>query len=235
MILEDVVEFFREAPPLSLLEPGALMDLARRAGLDFYPGGTPVLGSGQAGEGFVLVVKKGRLRVDGEDYGEGSVLGWAPGAGVVTEDAVCYLLPPRDVAEALRARPELLDFLEGRLSAQVLEIGLAGIVREIPAWLTRRPLATVSAGDVVRVGEPVPYDMSIRQAAAVMTETFRDVYQRFFMQRRIIRHGGDRNAQVVTEHEQIAQAFRQGDPEGARNAIVAHAKSSKEFFDSIYY
>jgi len=174
MILEDVVDFFREAPPLSLLEPGALMDLARRAGLDFYPGGTPVLGPGQAGEGFVLVVKKGLLRVDGEDYGEGSVLGWAPGAGVVIEDAVCYLLPPGEVAEALRARPELLDFLEGRLSAQVLEIGLAGIVREIPAWMTRRPLATVSAGDVVRVGDPVPFDMSIRQAAAVMTETFRD-------------------------------------------------------------
>lgn len=174
MILEDVVDYFREAPPLSLLEPGTLMTLARRAGLDFYPGGTAVLGPGQAGEGFVLVVKKGLLRVAGEDYGEGSVLGWAPGAGVVIEDAVCYLLPPGDVAEALRAHPELLDFLEGRLSAQVLEIGLAGIVREIPAWLTRRPLATVSAGDVVRVGEPVPFDMSIRQAAAVMTETFRD-------------------------------------------------------------
>lgn len=174
MILEDVVDYFREAPPLSLLEPGTLMDLARRAGLDFYPGDTPVLGPGQAGEGFVLVVKKGLLRVGGEVYGEGAVLGWSPGAGVVIEDAVCYLLPPGDVAEALRARPELLDFLEGRLSAQVLEIGLAGIVREIPAWLTRRPLATVSAGDVVRVGEPVPFDMSIRQAATVMTDTFRD-------------------------------------------------------------
>jgi len=68
-----------------------------------------------------------------------------------------------------------------------------------------------------------------------LSETFRDVYQRFFMQRRIIRHGGDRNAQVIAEHDQIAAAFGQGDAEAARQAIVAHARSAKDFFDSIYY
>ena len=56
MILEDVVDFFRDSPPLSFLEPPALAGLARHASLEFYPGGTRVLGSGAAGEGFVHVV-----------------------------------------------------------------------------------------------------------------------------------------------------------------------------------
>lgn len=68
-----------------------------------------------------------------------------------------------------------------------------------------------------------------------LTETFRDVYQRFFLQRRIIRLGADRNAQVVAEHEAITEAFRQNDAEKARQAVTDHAKSAKEFFDSIYY
>ena len=68
-----------------------------------------------------------------------------------------------------------------------------------------------------------------------LTETFKDVYQRFFLQRRIIRLGSERNAQIISEHESIAAAFRRGDTEGARQAISAHAKSSKDFFDSIYY
>lgn len=68
-----------------------------------------------------------------------------------------------------------------------------------------------------------------------LTETFREVYQRFYLQRRIIRLGGDRNAQVVAEHARIARALREGDAEGARQAIAAHARSAKEFFDSIYY
>ena len=71
--------------------------------------------------------------------------------------------------------------------------------------------------------------------SASLTETFRDVYQRFFMQRRMIRFGVERNAQVVKEHDAIAEAFRQKDIEQARQAITVHARSAKEFFDSIYY
>ena len=174
MIVEDVVEFFREVPPLSFLEPPSLLSLARRAGLEFYPGGTMILGPGEPGEGLVHVVKKGLLRAGGEEYGEGSVLGWAQERAEVVTDAVCYLLPPQEVARVLGDRQELFDFLEARLSAPVLEMGLAGIVREIPAWLARRPLATVTAGEALRAGEPVPCGTTIQQAARIMSATNRD-------------------------------------------------------------
>lgn len=68
-----------------------------------------------------------------------------------------------------------------------------------------------------------------------LSETFRDVYQRFFMQRRITRLLGDRFDQVLAEHDEIVEAFRQGDAERARLAIVNHARLAKDFIDSIYY
>ncbi len=68
-----------------------------------------------------------------------------------------------------------------------------------------------------------------------LIETFRDVYQRFFMQRRITRLLGERYAQVLAEHDEIIEAFRQGDADRARQAIVNHSRLAKEFIDSIYY
>jgi CBS domain-containing protein len=202
MIIEDAVDFFREAPPLSLLEPARLAPLARRASLDFFPEGTRVLGPGGAGEGFVLAVKKGVLRAGGEDFGEGSVLGWTAVEADAIEDCVCYLLPPEDVAEALSGRPELFDFLEGRLSPGVLELGLAGVVREIPAWLSRRPLASVTAGEALRPGAPVTAGTPLRETARIMSATARDA---------VVVLGNDgRPAGVVTDRDFRSKAVEQG-------------------------
>lgn len=66
------------------------------------------------------------------------------------------------------------------------------------------------------------------------SERYREVYQRFFMRRRIRKLFGERYAQVMAEHNEIVEAFRQRDAERAKRAISAHAKGSKEFIDSIY-
>ena len=202
MILEDVVEFFRETPPLSHLEPERLTRLARRASLEFYAKGTKVLGPGGAtdsgspagaAEGYVLAVRKGRICSEGEDYCAGSMLGWTAAEAVAAEDAVCCLLPPEALSEALGGRRELFDMLEARLSEPVLEMGLAGLVRRIPDWLDRRPLATVTAGEAARPGDPLPPGTSIRQTARIMTETCRDAV--------VVLGGGGRPSGMVTDRD----------------------------------
>ncbi|MFZ5427025.1 MAG: DUF294 nucleotidyltransferase-like domain-containing protein [Thermodesulfobacteriota bacterium] len=230
MIVEDVVEFFREAPPLSFLEPSRLSSLARRAALDFFPFGTPVLGPGGAAEGNVVVVKKGAVRSGDELYGEGSVLGWTPAEASAGEDTVCYLLPPAAVSECLRDRPELFDFLEDRLSPDVLELGLAGIVREIPAWLARRPLATVTAGEAARLGEPLPAGTTLRQAAEIMTATGRDAA--------VVAGPGGRPAGVVTDRDFRVKAVGAGLPpdtpvEAIMTSPVVSLDASASCFDAL--
>jgi GntR family transcriptional regulator, vanillate catabolism transcriptional regulator len=68
-----------------------------------------------------------------------------------------------------------------------------------------------------------------------LTETYRDVYQRFFMRRRVSRFFGERYAQVLAEHDTVVEAFRRGDAERAKQAISAHAAATKDFMDSIYF
>jgi CBS domain-containing protein len=238
MILEDVVEFFREVPPLSFLEPWKLRRLAKRAALDFFPkgskvlgpGGTGVLGQGGAGDGFVLVVRKGRISSQGENYLEGSLLGWTAAEAGAAEDAVCCLLPPEAVSEALGDRPELFDFLEERLSAQVLEMGLAGLVRRIPDWLDRRPLASVTAGEAARPGDPLPPGTTIQQAARIMTETCRDAV--------VVLGGGGRASGMVTDRdfrERVALAGLAPDTpvEGVMTSPVVSVDAGASCFEAL--
>jgi DNA-binding GntR family transcriptional regulator len=67
-----------------------------------------------------------------------------------------------------------------------------------------------------------------------LSDTYREVFQRFFMRRRISSLFGDRYAKVLAEHNEVVEAFRQRDVERAKQAISAHANATKEFMDSIY-
>jgi GntR family transcriptional regulator, vanillate catabolism transcriptional regulator len=68
-----------------------------------------------------------------------------------------------------------------------------------------------------------------------LSETYRDMYQRFFMRRRISGFFGDRYMHAFAEHDEILEAFRQRDVERAKQAISNHAQATKEFIDSIYF
>jgi DNA-binding GntR family transcriptional regulator len=68
-----------------------------------------------------------------------------------------------------------------------------------------------------------------------LVDAFRDVYQRFYMRRRITQLFRDRYISVLAEHKEIVEAFRQQDAERAKLAISAHTKAGKEFIDSIYF
>ncbi|GFK93043.1 hypothetical protein NNJEOMEG_00872 [Fundidesulfovibrio magnetotacticus] len=216
MILEDAVDFLRQAPPLAFLEPEALRSLARKASLEFYPAGTAVLGPGGAGEGFVLAVRKGLLAAGSDTgcacapdqeptWGEGEVAGWSVERAVAREDAVCILLEPAAVADALRPVEGLTDFLEDRLTEPVLELGLEGVAREIPPWAaSRRPLAALRAGEAVRPGEPVACGATLREAARLMSATARDAL--------VVLGPEGRTAGVITDRDFRARAVEQGLP-----------------------
>lgn len=190
MILEDVTQYLREVPPLNFLEPARLIPLARQAALEYYPSGTPILGPGGSGEGFVHVLKKGRVRCDGEMLCEGAIFGMPQAnvgledganpvpsrllntlvTAVAEEDAVCYLFPPDALERAVSGREDVADMLAGRFTRPVLELGLAGLSREMPAWLDSRPLALMTAGEAAKGREgAVPEDTSIGLTAEAMS------------------------------------------------------------------
>lgn len=68
-----------------------------------------------------------------------------------------------------------------------------------------------------------------------LVEAERDVYQRFFMRRRISKFFGERYAEMLNEHDDIVAAFRERDVQKARSILSAHLKAGKEFIDSIYF
>lgn len=228
MIIEDAVDFLRAVPPLSFLEPSRLAGLARKAALDFFPCATSVLGPDGAGCGFVLAVKKGQIEADGERYGEGSLLGWSAVAQArVVEDCVCYLLPREAINQAVSGRPGLADFLDATLTQASLELGLEGIVRDMPAWLSRRPLAQVRAGDALRQGAPVAHDTAIRDVAAIMSATFRDAV--------VVTGREGQPAGVVTDADFRARAVGRGlSPDTPVEAIMTSPVVSIDSRDSCF-
>ncbi len=171
MILEDAVAFLRKVQPLAQLEPERLHALARRASLDFYPKGTPVVGPDGAGQGFAHAVRKGALEADGLRFGPGELLGAHATRAVAARDTVSCLLPPDALDAALGQRQDLRDFLAGRLTPGVLELGLSGLARDIPSWAWGRPLAARSAGEAARAVAVVPQDKPVRDAARLMAES----------------------------------------------------------------
>jgi DNA-binding GntR family transcriptional regulator len=68
-----------------------------------------------------------------------------------------------------------------------------------------------------------------------LVETHRDLYQRFFMRRKISNYYGVRYAEMLHEHDDIVAAFRERNVQKIRNVLESHLLAGKKFIDSIYF
>jgi DNA-binding GntR family transcriptional regulator len=68
-----------------------------------------------------------------------------------------------------------------------------------------------------------------------LAEYFREVYQRIFLRHRASPLRGDRAVTAPNEHQDVIDAFRQGDVEKAKKAIATHIRNGKEYIYSFIF
>jgi DNA-binding GntR family transcriptional regulator len=68
-----------------------------------------------------------------------------------------------------------------------------------------------------------------------LADYFNEVYQRIFLRHRIEGLGEDRAQEVVKEHEELYQAIRLRDIEGAKELIRMHIRAGKEYIYSVIF
>lgn len=165
MIHDQIIRFFRDIPPFSLLKPGQLRILAHELHLEFFPRGTAIPASNA-----LHILKKGWVRSEDAVASIGEPF-FSDGTVTAQEDALCYQLAPAFLSELLDDHPELQVFLSDKLNQTAADPALAAL-RSVQArgpW-DDRPLFSTVAGNVVN-GEYVTAspDISIREAARRMS------------------------------------------------------------------
>jgi DNA-binding GntR family transcriptional regulator len=68
-----------------------------------------------------------------------------------------------------------------------------------------------------------------------LAEYFREVYQRIFLRHRISPLRGDRAITAPSEHQDVIDAFRQGDAEKVKAALASHIRAGKEYIYSFIF
>jgi CBS domain-containing protein len=173
--LDEVAGFLGRYPPFSALSRDALVRLAHRGEIEFFPAGSDILIQAGRPSRYLYVIRRGSVDLldagqvvdvldEGESFGHPSLLSGLPPAFTVRarEDCLCYLFPAEPTLAAL-SDPAGLRFL-----AVTLEDRL-----DRAAARSRRgfSLGTARLGTLA---SPVPViagpDVSIREVAAQMTE-----------------------------------------------------------------
>jgi DNA-binding GntR family transcriptional regulator len=68
-----------------------------------------------------------------------------------------------------------------------------------------------------------------------LSEYFREVYQRIFLRHRTSPLRGDRAMSAPTEHQDVIDAFRQGDVDKVKKIIADHIHAGKEYIYSFIF
>jgi DNA-binding GntR family transcriptional regulator len=68
-----------------------------------------------------------------------------------------------------------------------------------------------------------------------LADYFREVYQRIFLRHRTSPLRGDRAVTAPNEHQDVIEAFRQGDAEKAKQALAYHIRAGKEYIYSFIF
>jgi DNA-binding GntR family transcriptional regulator len=68
-----------------------------------------------------------------------------------------------------------------------------------------------------------------------LAEYFREVYQRIFLRHRTSPLRGDRAITAPNEHQDVIEAFRQGDAEKAKTSLKNHIQAGKDYIYSFIF
>jgi len=128
MIVGEITEFFRKVPPFQFLDERSLASVAESVSLEFYPKGTQILTQDGPPSDYLMVIKKGGVRVsmlsggheeisvdyrgEGDSFGILSVVGADKSRAnvVAAEDTICYLVHRDLIFKLVDSNPSFTEF-----------------------------------------------------------------------------------------------------------------------------
>ncbi len=128
VIVEDVIQFFKNVPPFQFLDDKSLKKIADGVSMEFYPKGTLILRQEGPPSDLLRVIKKGGVKVfikpngneeviidyrsEGDSFGLLSLIGRDKSRANVeaVEDTICYLVDRETVLNLVDANPSFTEF-----------------------------------------------------------------------------------------------------------------------------
>jgi CBS domain-containing protein len=190
MLIDEVINFLKNAPPFQFLKEDELKGIAASLTMNFYPKDTLILSQGDKNVDALRIIKKGAVKVfikdaSGEeivvDYrGEGDNFGlWSIVSDegqktnvIATEDTICYLLNKDKVLQLLDKNAAFTEyFLKSHLTKYLDRTYKEMHSKSLFLGSSDRLLFTTQIGDiatkeVITVKEDIP----IQEAAQIMAK-----------------------------------------------------------------
>ena len=128
MIIEEVIDFLKDAPPFQFLDETTLMRLASKASVEFYPKGATILKQDGPPSDYFRVIKKGGVKVfikpdtgeevlidyrsEGDSFGFLSMIGGDKSRAnvVAVDDTIVYLFSKEDITSLLDKNPSFTEY-----------------------------------------------------------------------------------------------------------------------------
>lgn len=189
MIIEDVIEFLKKAPPFQFLNEAEIRNIAAGVSIEFYPKGSTILQQDGPASKYLRVIKKGGVKVfvrSGEneevviDYrSEGDAFGFlslisgdkSRANVVAAEDTIAYLINRETMIKLLDVNPAFTEFFLKSFLNKYIDKTYNEMHNKSLLYgggdklLFTTPVSELATKDVVSA----PQDLSIKEAAEIMS------------------------------------------------------------------
>jgi CBS domain-containing protein len=189
MMLDEAVDFLKQVPPFQFLDETILRSLALNSSMEFYPKGFSILQQEGPPSEYLLVIKKGGVKIfirsdSGEeviiDYrGEGDSFGFLSLLSgdksraniVAVDDTIAYLFPKGDVVKILDKHPSFTEFFFKSFFSKYIDKTYTEMRSHSLLYgggdkmLFTTPVGQLATKEVITAS----HDISIREAANVMS------------------------------------------------------------------
>ncbi|MEW5747009.1 MAG: DUF294 nucleotidyltransferase-like domain-containing protein [Nitrospirota bacterium] len=189
MLVEEIINFFKEIPPFQFLDEDALKAVAANLSMEFYPKGTVILKQDGPASDSLRIIKKGGVKISlrsdsGEDVvidyrGEGETFGLVSLMGerqkttiAAVDDTICYLLKKHDLFRLIDSTPAFTEyFLQSHFTKYIDKTYREMRNKSLFYGSSDHILFTTQVGELANKEViTAPERSTIREAAQVMTE-----------------------------------------------------------------
>ncbi len=190
MIIDEVIEFFKQAPPFQFLDETTLSNLANKASMEFYPKGFTILQQNGPPSEYLRIIKKGGVKVfikldtdeeviidyrsEGDSFGFLSLFSGDKSRTnvIAVEDTIAYLLSKEDILRLLDKNPSLSEYFFKSFFNKYIDKTFAEMHNKSLLYgggdrmLFTTPVGELATKEVVTTS----YDISIKEAADIMAK-----------------------------------------------------------------
>ena len=190
MMLDEAVDFLKQVPPFQFLDEEMLRSLALNSSMEFYPKDFTVLQQEGPPSEYLMVIKKGGVKVfirsdSGEevivDYrGEGDSFGFlsllsadkSRANVVAVEDTIAYIFPKEDIIKVLDKHPSFTEFFFKFFFSKYIDKTFTEMRTHSLLYgggdkmLFTTPVGQIAAKEVITAS----HNTQIREAASIMSQ-----------------------------------------------------------------